>query len=87
MHSTFLFQMAITAPTNTEIISFSNLKAASSNSLFLFTKETYLCLLIIWSFKKHCCLFASSKTHHGGGRGGEFLLLLQVLKAKYSNAL
>lgn len=43
--------MAITTPINTKIISFSNLKAASSNSLFLFTKETYLCLLIIQSFK------------------------------------
>lgn len=71
---------------NRKIISSRNSKAASSNSLFLLTKETHLCLLIIQSFRKPCCLFASSKTHRKKGKNIS-LLLLQVLEAKYPSAI
>jgi len=46
---------------NIKIINFSSLKAVLSNSFFLVTKETYLCLLILHSFKEHYCLFPSYK--------------------------
>lgn len=72
--------MAVTTSTNIKIISFSNLKAASSNSLFLVTKGTYLCLLILCSFKKLLFVFQLQNSQEWK----KFLPLLQILEEKYS---